>query len=170
MFRAALTNQELALVVTWLRCSERWQKFEATMEDKIICEYPERCDTSSYSYRNGNKKDLACKKVSEEVGQLIYSQVASGVNVVKKSRMSQLCVNWSGAGTAGPFWRSTMRRLCLWLWRFCPCSSIWVLIWPLRCCWRSCNLWAGTTISLSAQQDNHYGFRSHLALILQVGF
>ncbi len=30
----AFTNQELALVVTWLRCSERRQKSKTTMEDK----------------------------------------------------------------------------------------------------------------------------------------
>ncbi|XP_042632303.1 transcription factor Adf-1-like [Cyprinus carpio] len=42
------------------------------MEDKVIiavCGYPELYDTSSYFYRNRNKKDLAWKKVSEEVGQ-----------------------------------------------------------------------------------------------------
>ncbi|KAL0203332.1 hypothetical protein M9458_001350, partial [Cirrhinus mrigala] len=55
-----------------LRCSERSEKSKTTMEDKIIvavCGYPELYDTSSYFYRNKNKKDLAWKKVSEEVGQ-----------------------------------------------------------------------------------------------------
>ncbi len=46
--RAALTNQELALVVTWLRRSER-RESETTMEDKIIITgHPELYDTSSY--------------------------------------------------------------------------------------------------------------------------
>uniref|UniRef100_A0A8C1MZ46 Transcription factor Adf-1 n=1 Tax=Cyprinus carpio TaxID=7962 RepID=A0A8C1MZ46_CYPCA len=43
-----------------------------TMEDKVIiavCAYPELYDTSLYFYRSRNKKDLAWKKVSEEVGQ-----------------------------------------------------------------------------------------------------
>ncbi len=62
---AALTNQELALVVTWLWRSER-RESETTMEDKIsIAGHPELYDTSSYFYRNMNKKDLAWKKVSE---------------------------------------------------------------------------------------------------------
>ncbi len=43
------------------------------MEDKIIVAvcggHLELYDTSSCFYRNGNKKDLAWKKVSEEVGQ-----------------------------------------------------------------------------------------------------
>ncbi|XP_058629593.1 platelet glycoprotein Ib alpha chain-like [Onychostoma macrolepis] len=42
------------------------------MEDKVIiavCGLPELYDTSSYHYRNRNKKDLAWRKVSEEVGQ-----------------------------------------------------------------------------------------------------
>ncbi len=42
------------------------------MEDKLIvvvCGYPELYDTTSYFYKNRNKKDLAWKKVSEEVGQ-----------------------------------------------------------------------------------------------------
>ncbi len=43
-----------------------------TIEDKLIlvvCGYPELYDTTSYFYKNRNKKDLAWKKVSEEVGQ-----------------------------------------------------------------------------------------------------
>ncbi|KAF4096414.1 transcription factor Adf-1-like [Onychostoma macrolepis] len=42
------------------------------MEDKVIvavCGLPELYDTSSYHYRNRNKKDLTWRKVSEEVGQ-----------------------------------------------------------------------------------------------------
>ncbi len=38
------------------------------MEDKIniaVCGHPELYDTSSYFYRNMNKKDFAWKKVSE---------------------------------------------------------------------------------------------------------
>ncbi len=48
------------------------RKSETTMEDKLIlvvCGYPELYDTTSYFYKNRNKKDLAWKKVSEEVGQ-----------------------------------------------------------------------------------------------------
>ncbi len=47
------------------------RKSETTMEDKsmvIVCGYPELYDTT-YFYKNRNKKDLAWKKVSEEVGQ-----------------------------------------------------------------------------------------------------
>ncbi len=56
-----------------IRCSERRQKSETTTtEDKIIAVcggYLELYDTSLYFYKNGNKKDLAWKKVSEGVGQ-----------------------------------------------------------------------------------------------------
>ncbi len=48
------------------------RKYEKTMEDKIIvvvCGYPELYDITSYFYKNRNKKDLAWKKVSKEVGQ-----------------------------------------------------------------------------------------------------
>ncbi len=48
------------------------RKYETTMEDKsmvVVCGYPELYDTTSYFYKNRNKKDLAWKKVSEEVGQ-----------------------------------------------------------------------------------------------------
>ncbi len=51
---AALTNQELALAVTWLR----GRKSETTMEDKLIvvvCGYPELYDITSYFYKNRNK-------------------------------------------------------------------------------------------------------------------
>ncbi len=44
------------------------------MEDKLIvvvCGYPELYDTTSYFYKNRNKKDLAWKKMSEEVGQSV---------------------------------------------------------------------------------------------------
>ncbi|XP_055057393.2 uncharacterized protein [Misgurnus anguillicaudatus] len=42
------------------------------MEEKLIiavCGHPDIYDTTSYFYRDRNKKDLAWKKVSEEVGQ-----------------------------------------------------------------------------------------------------
>ncbi len=48
------------------------RKYEKIMEDKIIvvvCGYPEPYVTTSYFYKNRNKKDLAWKKVSEEVRQ-----------------------------------------------------------------------------------------------------
>ncbi len=48
------------------------RKSETTMEDKLIvvvCGY----DTTSYFYKNRNKKDLAWKKVSEEVGQSVVN-------------------------------------------------------------------------------------------------
>ncbi len=46
------------------------RKSKTTMEDKLIvvvCGYPELYDTTSYFYKNRNKKDLAWNKVSEEV-------------------------------------------------------------------------------------------------------
>ncbi len=52
----ALTNQELALAVTWLR-AEAPKQSETTMEDKlfvVVCGYPELYDTTSYFYRNRN--------------------------------------------------------------------------------------------------------------------
>ncbi len=48
------------------------RKSPKTMEDKLIvvvCGYMELYDTTSYFYKNRNKKDLAWKKVSEAVGQ-----------------------------------------------------------------------------------------------------
>ncbi|KAM6927121.1 uncharacterized protein PEZ65_010518 [Lycodopsis pacificus] len=42
------------------------------MEDKLIvavCGFPELYDTSSYLYRDRTKKDMAWRKVSEDVGQ-----------------------------------------------------------------------------------------------------
>ncbi|ROL51198.1 Transcription factor Adf-1 [Anabarilius grahami] len=42
------------------------------MEDKLIvavCGHPELYDVSSYFYRDRNKKDLAWKRISEEIGQ-----------------------------------------------------------------------------------------------------
>ncbi len=62
--RAALTNQELALVVTWLRRSER-RESETTMEDKIIiavCGHPELYDASSYFTETGIKRILLGRK------------------------------------------------------------------------------------------------------------
>ncbi len=54
--------------------TSRGRKSQTTMEDKLIvvvCGYPELYDTTSYFYKNRNKKDLAWKKVSEEVGQSV---------------------------------------------------------------------------------------------------
>ncbi|ROL08900.1 hypothetical protein DPX16_5236 [Anabarilius grahami] len=42
------------------------------MEDKLIvaaCGHPDLYDVSSYFYRDRNKKDLAWKRISEEIGQ-----------------------------------------------------------------------------------------------------
>ncbi len=46
------------------------------MEDKLIvvvCGYPELYDTTSYFYKNRNKKDLAWNKMSEEVRQSVVN-------------------------------------------------------------------------------------------------
>ncbi len=62
--RATLTNQELALVVTWLRCSERRNPKQQCRTKIIIavCGHPELYDTSSYFYRNRNKRILLERK------------------------------------------------------------------------------------------------------------
>ncbi len=59
--RTALTNQELALVVMWLRRSER-RESETTIDKIIIAGHPELYDTSSYFYRNRNKRILLERK------------------------------------------------------------------------------------------------------------
>ncbi len=54
--------------VTDILTSRRWIR---KMEEKIIlvvCEHPELYDTASYLYRDRNRKELAWRKVSEEVG------------------------------------------------------------------------------------------------------
>ncbi len=52
------------------------RKSETTMEGKIIvavCGYPGLYDTTSTFTKTGIKKDLAWKKVSEEVGQSVVN-------------------------------------------------------------------------------------------------
>ncbi len=56
--------------------ASRGRKSETTMEDKLIvvvCGYPELNETTLYFYKNRNKKDLAWKKVSEDVGQSVVN-------------------------------------------------------------------------------------------------
>ncbi len=56
--------------------ASRVRKSETTMKDKLIvvvCGYPELNETTLYFYTNRNKKDLAWKKVSEDVGQSVVN-------------------------------------------------------------------------------------------------
>ncbi len=71
---ALITRRELSSSSDVI--ASRGRKFETTMEDKLIvvvCGYPELNETTLYFYKNRNKKDLAWKKVSEDVGQSVVN-------------------------------------------------------------------------------------------------
>ncbi len=80
--RAALTNQELALVVTCLWRSERRRKSETTMRTKSSRSgYPELYDTSSYFYRTGIKRILLGRKRVRRSDNLVSCKKRSLLNL-----------------------------------------------------------------------------------------
>ncbi len=74
------------------------------MEDKLIvvvCGYPELYDTTSYFYKNRNKKDLAWNKMSEEVGQSVvnltheWTEFDARMNRISRANEVNFTREWS---------------------------------------------------------------------------